>query len=643
MIMICRDDLIRRVMVGAVAASLAACAVSPTTQSATAELAASGDASRAPLTVATKPGQPSLVFRDAAGREVVLRGFNVAASEKLYEEGLLPFRSSADAAISAQAMRDSTGANAIRFLISWEGVQPTPATIDTAYLDRAVAQIQQFTSRGLFVLIDYHQDLYSAHLFNAGSWYTGDGAPAWVIQAGGYPAESCGICLLWGQNMQTNGAVRQAIYDFWRNRKLSTSAGTVAVQDAFVAQATAAMAYIKAKLPAAQFQRIVGLDPFNEPFDGGLDGASGDVWETTYLVPFYHKMRDAMDAAGWAAKPAFVEPLVFWNTGFFEQGGMSSIGALGARYVFNSHYYDGGRMTIDLSAASDGTYAAPMNRIRDRAATVATAPVVTEFGSTMSGSSSDRTPWMVRAMYQGLDHGNTGASWWTSPGAGGAVLSALQWHWDIYSGRHHELMNGNPDKVQTTGDGWNGEDFSVVVTDASGAVVSPRLDDRVLDRLYPTAVAGDTLAFAYEDLARSGFSGSGQQQAWLTVPSSMPNVAALVSGRQYGVLVWRASAAGSTVATEVHLPRAFAAAGTVVVSDVATRAGVPAQGVVSASPEVGSSVALRLLVDTSALPVGAVHAALIVNTSGGAAPSAAVLAAATSELAAWTHRLFPAG
>ena len=628
-------------MIGAVVFAAAACAESPITQSATAELASSGDATRAPLIVAAKPGQQSLVFRDAAGREVVLRGFNVAASAKLYEESLLPFRSSADAAISAQAMRDSTGANAIRFLISWEGVQPSPATIDTAYLDRAVAQIQQFTSRGIFVLIDYHQDLYSAHLFNTGSWYTGDGAPAWVIQAGNYPGESCGICFLWGQNMQTNGAVRQAIYDFWRNRTLSTSAGPIAVQDAFVAQAKAAMTYIKAKLPAAEFQSIVGLDPFNEPFDGGLDGASGDVWENAYLVPFYRKMRAAMDAAGWAAKPAFVEPLVFWNTGFFEQGGMSSIGALGARYVFNSHYYDGGRMTLDLSAASDGTYAAAMNRIRDRAATVATAPVVSEFGSTMSGSNSDRTPWMVRAMYQGLDHGNTGASWWTSPAAGGSVLSALQWHWDIYSGRHHELMNANPDKVQITGDGWNSEDFSVVATDASGAVVSPRLDQRVIDRLYPAAVAGDTLAFAYEDLARSGFAGSGDQQAWLTVPSSMPTIAALVAGRQYGVLVWRASAAGSTVATEVHLPSSFTAAGTTVVSDVATRAGLPAQGVVSVAAELGSSVARRLLVDSSALPVGAVHVALIVSTAGGTAPSSVALSAAAGELVAWKNRLFP--
>jgi len=633
-----RDDSICALLVAGALLPITACATATDTQTTTAELAAS-DAARAPLSVAVKTGQ-TLVFRDATGREVVLRGFNVGGSEKLYENGLLPFRSAADAAMSAQAMRDTTGANAIRFLISWEGVQPTPAGIDTAYVDRAIAQIREFTSRGMYVLVDYHQDLYSAHLFNAGSWYTGDGAPAWVIAAGNYPAESCGICFVWGQNMLTNGAVRQAAYDFWRNRKLTTSAGTLGVQDAFVAQATAAMARIKAQLPAAEFQNIVGLDPYNEPFDGGLDGASGEVWENTYLKPFYQRMRAAMDTAGWTDKLTFAEPLTFWNVGIGEAGGMGSFGALGTRFVFNSHYYDGSRMTLDFSAATDGTYASATNRIRDRAATLATVAAVTEFGYAMSGGSSDRTSYIIRAMYQGFDHGNTGASWWTSPAGGGTVVSAFQWHWDVYGGRHHELMNGNADKVQTTADGWNGEDFSVIATDAAGTTVSPRLDSRVLDRLYPTAVAGDTLAFAYEDLARPGLGGTGTTQAWLKAPSSLPGVAALVAGRQYGVLVWRASAAAARVPTELHLPRTFTAAGTAVVSDLVTTAGVLAQGVISAVAEAGSATALRLVVDTSALS-SAVHVALVVNTSTGTAPTSAQLSAAAGELVAWKNRLFP--
>ncbi|WP_083802372.1 cellulase family glycosylhydrolase [Micromonospora sp. ATCC 39149] len=579
------------------------------------------------------------VFRDERGREVVLRGFNVSGSTKLYENNLLPFRSRADAAVSAQAMRDLTGANTIRFLISWEGVQPAPDRIDTGYLDRAVEQIREFTDRGIYVLVDYHQDLYSAHLFHRDSWYTGDGAPAWVIQAGGYPRESCGICFLWGQNMMTNAAVRQAMADFWHNRTLRTGAGEVGVQDAFLTQATAAMRHLAQRLPAASFRNIIGFDPFNEPFDGGLEGRSGAEWERTYLLPFYQRFRAAMDTAGWAAKPAFVEPLVFWNTGFFEQGGLPESPPLGERFVFNSHYYDGARITLDPSPAGDGTYAAAMNRIRSRAGDLATAPFVSEFGNKLSGHGSDRTPWMLRAMYQGMDAGVAGARWWADPRAGGTVLSGTQWQWDIYHDRHHELMNGNPDKVQTDRDAWNDEDHSAVEMDDAGTVTL-RLDRRLLDRLYPSAVAGDTLAFAYEDLARSGYGGAGQQRAWLTPPATMPAVSALVAGRQYGVLVWRQPATRPNGPTELHLPASFPAAGTAVVSDVATLHGVPTTGPVSVAREVGARSAQRLLVDTADSPTGTVHVALVVGATSGAPVTAEQLTAARSELLRWRDTMF---
>lgn len=591
-----------------------------------------------PLTVTAK--RQSWVFRDGDGREVTLRGFNVSGSTKLYENSLLPFRSAADAARSAQAMRDLTGANVIRFLISWEGVQPSPSAIDYAYLDKAVEQIRAFTSRGIRVLVDYHQDLYSSYLFNQDSWYTGDGAPEWVIKAGNYPKESCGICFLWGQNMQTNEAVRRAAYDFWRDRRISTTAGEIGVQEAFLRQATATMTHIKQRLPAEEFASVIGFDPFNEPYDGGLSGQSGLEWEKTYLMPFYQRFRAAMDASGWASKPAFVEPLVFWNTGFFEEGGLATVGALGTRYVFNSHFYDGARMTIDLSPASDGVYDAAMNEIRDRARALATAPFVSEFGHKLSGNGSDRTPWMVRAMYQAMDSGVPGKNWWRDAAAGD-VLSSTQWHWDMYSGRHHELMNRNPAKVRTAGDAWNDEDFSVVAADASG-VLNTRLDRAVLDRLYPSAVAGDLLAFAYEDLARSGYGGAGQQQAWLTVPSSMPNIASLVKDRRFGVLVWREPAMAPGAPTELHLPASFTAATTVVVGDVATRVGLPASGPAAIATETGSSTAHRLLLTPSGAAPGTVHAALVVGASAGPAVTPAQLSAAAAELAAWKGRRFPA-
>ncbi|HWS36105.1 MAG TPA: cellulase family glycosylhydrolase [Actinoplanes sp.] len=566
------------------------------------------------------PVQPAVAApTDSRGREIVLRGFNVSGSTKLYENGLLPFRSTADAATAAAQMRDLTGANAIRFLISWEGVQPARDRIDTAYLDRAAAQIQEFTSRGIRVLIDYHQDLWSSYLFNQGSWYTGDGAPEWAVDAGSYPTESCGICILWGQNMLTNNAVRGAAYDFWRNR--------YGLQDAYLTQARAMLTRLRTRV---DYSMVLGIDPFNEPFDGGLDGAAGTTWEATYLLPFYQRFRTAMDDTGWSDRPVYAEPLVFWNTTFGEAGGFSTIPPLGDRYVFNSHYYDGARITLDPTAAGDGTYSAAMNRIRDRATALNTSAFVSEFGNSMD---ADRTPWMIRSMYQGLDSRLSGAGFWNNAANSGTVLSATQWQWDVYSGQHRELMNRNPGKVQTEGDAWNGEDHSVI---ANGAL---RLDPRVLDRLYPSAVAGRTVAFAYEDLAREGFAGSGRQQAWLTVPARLPAIRGLTSGRQYGVLVWREPAAPLGAPTELHLPASFPTGRTVVVSDLGTRSGLTTSGVIAVGTEPGATTARRLLLDTAGTAAGSVHVALVVNTSDVASVPAATLTAARTELLAWAAAL----
>jgi hypothetical protein len=236
---------------------------------------------------------------------------------------------------------------------------------------------------------------------------------------------------------------------------------------------------------------------------------------------------------------------------------------------------------------------------------------------------------MVRSMYQGLDSRLSGASFWNSAAGSGQVLSSTQWHWDVYSGKHRELMNSNPDKVQTTGDAWNGEDHSVI---ANGAL---RLDRRVLDRLFPSAVAGTTMAFAYEDLARDGFAGAGRQQAWLTVPSRLPTIAGLVAGRQYGVLVWREPATSPGAPTELHLPGSFRSDRTVVVSDLGVVAGVPAGGPIAVATEIGATTARRLLLDATGTPAGRVHVALVVNASDVTSVPAATLTAARTELLAW--------
>jgi hypothetical protein len=556
-------------------------------------------------------------FVDRHGREVVLRGFNVSGEVKLAENGGLPFASTADARRSAADMRRLTGANTVRFLLSWASAQPAPGRLDSGYLGRATDQMRAFLDEGFLVLVDYHQDLYSQALFHRDSWYTGNGAPAWVVAAGGYPRESCGVCFHWGQNITQNGAVQSATYDFWHNR--------LGFQDAFLGQARGTLAYLREHLTGDQFDRILGVDPYNEPYAGRYDaGQDGASWERDVLWPFYQRFRAQMDAAGWQDKPAFVEPMMYWNANldFVRQpGGLGNLGPIGHRYVFNTHFYDQKALSgfFMWGKAGDGQYSGDFTTVGQRAADLGTAAIVSEFGGPQTGFTSDKTPSVLKALYQALDSRLPGRDWWGSAAGSGPVLSGTEWQWDIYSGRHHELMNGNPDKVRVDGDAWNGEDFSVVAVDDTGTT-RLRADQRVLDRLYPLAVAGRTLAFTYEDRARDG----NTVLTWNPVPASLPNVAKLVGTGQYGVLVWRG---GGPLPTELHLPATFPAATTTVVSDLGTVTGLRTSGPVAAD-------GARLLLTG----VDGLHWALVVN--GPTAPSPELRAGAAAELGAWARTTF---
>jgi len=564
-------------------------------------------------------------FRDEYNREITLRGFNVSGTAKLAENHGLPFATTADARLSATAMRRLTGANAVRFPVTWAWVEPQPGQIDHAYLTKVTDQITAFTTEGIRVYLDFHQDLYSRYLFNPDSWYTGDGAPAWVIRAGNYPQESCGVCVHWGQNMKSNRAVTDATYDFWHNREITTTAGPIKIRDAFLRQAGETLRHLKANLSATAFGMILGADPINEPYAGRYDtGQTSVTWERDLLWPFYQQFRAKMDAEGWSDKPAFVEPLVFWNQNvesFAEPGGLTEVPYLGDRYVFNTHFYDGKAQSgiLKPGKAGDGEYTADFKKIAARATALGTASIVSEFGHPIAGYTSDKTPTILKAIYQSLDSRLSGADWWASPANSGPALSGSQWHWDVYYGRHHELMNDNPNKVKTDGDAMNDEHFSAVrLTDAGEPTLT--IDSRLVDRLYPRAVAGDTVAFTYEDLARDGST----VLSWNKIPQTLPAVRAVAGTGQFGVLVWRSN--GGTAPTELHLPTTFPPTSTTVVSDLGDVTGVPATGPIAAVD--------NLLLTTT---TPGVHFALITNTPA----SPEQRAAARTELRDWVQRTNP--
>ena len=123
------------------------------------------DARAAQISVAPKCYQKDALairdqtFVDGLGREVHLRGWNVSGSAKLVETGYLPFRNNSDAKDALDTMGDQSGANVIRLLVTWEGVNPRKGQIDDNYLAQVAQEIHLAAQNHMHVLLDFHQDL----------------------------------------------------------------------------------------------------------------------------------------------------------------------------------------------------------------------------------------------------------------------------------------------------------------------------------------------------------------------------------------------------------------------------------------------------------------------------------------------------
>lgn len=69
------------------------------------------------------------------------------------------------------------GFNTLRLLTTWEAVEHTgPGQYDEEYLDYFTAIVERAQAHGLFVFVDFHQDVWSR-------MSGGDGAPGWVFEA----------------------------------------------------------------------------------------------------------------------------------------------------------------------------------------------------------------------------------------------------------------------------------------------------------------------------------------------------------------------------------------------------------------------------------------------------------------------------
>lgn len=399
---------------------------------------------------------------DSAGRQVLLRGVNFNhLGDYFVTDPSLPTVASLDAEDWDDAA--ALGTNVIRLVTTWSAWQPERGGFDEAYLERVRAAIAEANARGMYVVVDMHQDAWSKHVYtpvdevcpegthHQRGW---DGAPLWATFTDGEPTCTPGA-------REDSPAVVRAWDGFYGNRE--------GVRD----ELAALWGRIGGEL--AHEPGVAGFDLINEPGNG----SSGKTTREG-LVAFYRSAIDAIRAAeGEAGGPGhtiFFEPTVY---AIIPDADLSDDPNL----VFAPHnYFESivkGAGLLDASFRAFGALAQ-------------------DFGMTL---------WIGE--YGSFDDDATNAAWMahftaledSSPGAGSAW-----WQW--------EQSCGDPHSVQyPPTEAW----LTSQRTKCGNSRVAPT---QCLVRAWPRAVPGRLLALGGEPCAghlvvNGVVDGSGTADLWI--------------------------------------------------------------------------------------------------------------------------------
>ncbi len=377
-------------------------------------------------------------LRDAQGRVIIVHGINVSQKVPPYLPDDPPASTiSQTAAYFSNIGR--AGFDAVRLIIIWAGLEPSPGTIDTGYLDQIQQEVQLCRDNGLLVLLDMHQDLYSRYLCN------GDGAPKWACDLSGFDVSQCNTSM-WGLNY-TVPAIVQSFQDLWDDMPGPDGTG---LQEHY------------AKVFRAVAQRfsgtvnILGYEIMNEPYPGTYNLFTTD-FEIRALVPFYEKVARAIRAADAVHTIAFEPSAVRANILHDYDTGISSttfpkdFGGL----VFVPHYYP-----LSFGSSIGNT---------DISSLTSTIPSIVRVSAAM------KTPYIIGEM--GLDHNEDNSA---------AYMTALLNELDSELGSW---------MFWAYGDAFANNGTGLELLGPTGANAFPIMD--VLTRPYPLLTAGTPMSIQY--------------------------------------------------------------------------------------------------------------------------------------------------
>jgi endoglycosylceramidase len=231
------------------------------------------------------------------------------------------------------------GYDVVRLNLSWSLLEPQPGQISRRYLDRIAQVVGWAKRRGLYVVLDMHQDAWSKFVYTRDEPCTGelqrirgfDGAPLWASR---YSSPSCALHGV----RELNPAVAEMFQRFWANAD--------GLQDHYTNVLTAL---------ARRFQKepaVAGYELMNEP-QPGFNAAPGES-DAAEMFPYWGRAVDAVVARVKGFRQLFfVEPNVERNVSDAREAPPAPWSAYSSyrHVVYAPHIYTG-VFTADQTVAS---------------------------------------------------------------------------------------------------------------------------------------------------------------------------------------------------------------------------------------------------------------------------------------------------
>jgi endoglycosylceramidase len=190
------------------------------------------------------------------------------------------------------------GFNAVRVGVIWSDLEPAPGVFNTTYLNSIESTVQTLGSHGIYSIIDFHQDAYSAA-------FGGEGAPDWAVQTDGVANPS----LPFPYNEFFNPAEQQAWESFWSN---SDAPNGIGLENNY----SQMLEYVANSFNGNP--NVAGFELMNEPSPGVSSFLStlfgNPFFDSQQLTPFYDQGADAIRAVD-PNTPIFFEPNLLSNAG----------------------------------------------------------------------------------------------------------------------------------------------------------------------------------------------------------------------------------------------------------------------------------------------------------------------------------------